>query len=605
MRQPLRRYLLISLVYLGVALLLLALAAFARSYSAQMGNARLSGRYSPFPLFRSQRLEELTLSWNGLDLRFSRRSTPRLERIESQAGATNIVFEGDTRLRLRAAEASEGSLLITLVVPASGSAGRLLPVRFTVSGIARLPEGAAALAWERGGRSFSVALPAGSRVDNSRRTIELPLQGAAGSRSISFTEANVASPAGPAASLLSDEKSLPSPEELKAAISRFLDSAYGGWSESRLLASEGLWKMPDGTLGFSEEIGTGLLAESLARGSYANHLALWSDAVTRQLRSNPGVPIAFETSPYTGALREFLSGRQGGEQTEIARIRGRLAKSDATLLSTAGIVSYVLDHGGQSLAQELFAFMVGENLSALDAPSSLGLLEALQDYANEAGDRERCQSRCKEVIEKKILPSLMKTDRGTFLSWGAGGGRVDVRESLRCGSLLVRAGALFDIPMFAAAGRSLVVSALGLAGEAGFLPARLQLSSSRASSQEGKLGPESVYGYLPAGRRIPREIPLSRQIGPGSWIWTAAEPMSVESSPEETRLVLSFPAGQPHYFVLQGIKPFAELILHDIRWHADPSYARYSDGWEYDAGTKTLYMKLTGRKDAEGIVLRY
>jgi hypothetical protein len=182
---------------------------------------------------------------------------------------------------------------------------------------------------------------------------------------------------------------------------------------------------------------------------------------------------------------------------------------------------------------------------------------------------------------------------------------VDVRESLRCGSLLVRAGALLDIPTFAAAGRSLVVSALGLAGEAGFLPAKLQLASSRASSLEGTLGPESVYGYLPAGRRIPREIPLSRQIGPGSWIWTAAEPISVESSSEETRLVLSFPAGQPHHLILQGIKPFTELRLHDIRWHPDPSYARYSDGWEYDAGTKTLYMKLTGRKDAEEIVIRY
>ena len=604
MRHSLRGQLLTVLVYLCVVLLLLSLAAFARSFSTQTAGARLSGRYSPFPLFRSQRLEELTLSWNGFALRFSRRSAPRLERVDVRTGEASILFEGDTRLTVSELPASQGSLLVTLVAPPGGEKNRMLSARYTVAGIARLGEGASGLAWERDGKSFSIALPSGARIDAARRIVELPVQGAAGSLRIVFSEAKAASPAASSPSPLPDESALASPEELKAAIARFLDSAYKGWSESRLFAGDGLWRMPDGTRGFAEGIGTGLLAESLARGSYADRLALWSDALERHLRLDQAAAIDYETSPYTGAVREYLRRRLERERTEIARIRDRLARSDAGLLSLPGIVPFVLDSADRAMAQQLFAFMVGVNLSGLDASSSVGLLESLLDYAGEAGESEICLSRCREVIEKNILPAARKTDTGIFFSQGSGG-RIDVRESLRCGSLLVRAGSLLDTPRFAAAGRGLVVSALGLAGDAGSLPATLLISSARISSQEGALGAESVYRYLPVDRRIPREIPLFRQIGPGSWIWTAAEVSAAEGSPQETRLVLSFPAGQPHHFILRGIRPFAELRLHGIPWHADPSYARYSDGWAYDAAARTLLMKLTGRKDSEEIIIRY
>jgi hypothetical protein len=67
------------------------------------------------------------------------------------------------------------------------------------------------------------------------------------------------------------------------------------------------------------------------------------------------------------------------------------------------------------------------------------------------------------------------------------------------------------------------------------------------------------------------------------------------------RLLLGYPAGVPHYFVIQGVGPFAEVRIHGIPWHADPAFARYSDGWAYDAAAHLFSGKLTGRTSREEI----
>jgi len=47
------------------------------------------------------------------------------------------------------------------------------------------------------------------------------------------------------------------------------------------------------------------------------------------------------------------------------------------------------------------------------------------------------------------------------------------------------------------------------------------------------------------------------------------------------------------------------IRMHGIPWHADPAYAKYSDGWAYDSGTRTLYVKLTGRQPREELDIQY
>ena len=70
-------------------------------------------------------------------------------------------------------------------------------------------------------------------------------------------------------------------------------------------------------------------------------------------------------------------------------------------------------------------------------------------------------------------------------------------------------------------------------------------------------------------------------------------------------MVVAYPVGVPHYMAIQGLKPFTQIRLHSIPWHSDPTYMKYSDGWTYDAGSRTLYLKLKGRAAQEEIDIRF
>jgi hypothetical protein len=88
-------------------------------------------------------------------------------------------------------------------------------------------------------------------------------------------------------------------------------------------------------------------------------------------------------------------------------------------------------------------------------------------------------------------------------------------------------------------------------------------------------------------------------------MWTSATLVSAQSSDAEASLVVAYPLGIAHYMAIQGVKPFAQIRLHSIPWHSDPTYMKYSDGWTYDAGSRTLYLKLTGRLAQEEINIRF
>jgi hypothetical protein len=169
----------------------------------------------------------------------------------------------------------------------------------------------------------------------------------------------------------------------------------------------------------------------------------------------------------------------------------------------------------------------------------------------------------------------------------------------------MRAGAEMNLPVLGSIGRSLAVSAMGLRDDSGFLPAAVGLSLDRVVSKDGALAPEDVYADIAQGRYLPKETPLYKSLGPECWIWTAAKVDGVEATQTTLRLSLSFPVGLPHYILIQGVKQFDKIALHEISWRPDPDYSRYGDGYLYEAQSRTLYIKLTGRKEKEEILIDY
>jgi hypothetical protein len=602
MSKAQERHLLVPVVYAGVVLLLLLLVMFFRGFSLTVGDALLTGRFAWFPLFQSRTLDDLDLTWHGMSFRFSRLSTPALQGVRTGEQGTDIVFANGAWLRVTQNDDPARSCSIAPMGTAGGGA---FAIPFRVSGSVQDTESVTAVSWRRGGQGYLLGLPAGARADQATSLLTLPVGGGAISLRFQGASQPGAAPVrvarAPAQPRLPDEKSMPTVDALQAALVRFSDAAYSGWTGERYTSADGLWKTPGGAPAFSESIGVGLLAESLSRGTWAAVLPQWNDALARQERRSPDAVLPAATSSYVGGLREYAASLQASSADRVTQARGLLSKSDTALFSISGLIPLLIDHGSPDLLQAALTFMTGKNALGLSASLACGLLEGLLDYTRDVAPSEELSRAARELIDRAILPAVRSVDAGVFLDDGG----VDIARSIRCGSLLLRAGESLGYPLSSAVGRGLVASALGLAAEDGVLPVSIVLASGRVSAREGQQGPEAVYTLLPLDRRIPREISLARTLGQGSWVWTAARLVSAENDGEEAHLVLEYPVGAPHHFMIQNVKPFAMIRLHGIPWHTDPTYAKYSDGWAYDSGTKTLFVKLTGRQAREEIDIRF
>jgi hypothetical protein len=397
---------------------------------------------------------------------------------------------------------------------------------------------------------------------------------------------------------------MPTAGQLASTLARFTDQAYAGWSGTRFTAADALWSTPGGAASFSEELGVALLAESLQRGTWQVIFPLWTDALARQQNRSPETQIELATSAYVGGVRDYLRSLRARKAAQAQKAADLVSASDVALVSVQGLVPLVLDHGSPALQQSCLGFLTAaRDLQKLDMAAGLGLLEALVDWTECVGAAEPVTKTLNDLVAKRILPAVRTTDAGVFLESTSGSS--DVAGNVRCGSLLLRAGPVISSTLASAVGRGLLTASLGLADADGILPKALTLDAGRVSARSGSLVPESIYRLLPIDRLIAREVPLARQLGSGSWIWTSARITALESTDTGLRLVLGYPAGIAHHFVIQGIRPFTKVQLHGIAWHSDPTYYKYSDGWSYEPSTRTFSMKLTGKSDQEELVITY
>jgi hypothetical protein len=283
------------------------------------------------PVFGSDAPEELTLTWNGLALHFVRTMTPALRRIESAEGSTDLVFDGDVRLRLTPGTDAGGSITLSPVNPAGAAASAPLVVPYTVTGIMENPPPGAALSWRRAGRTFLLTLPQSARADTSGQTVTLPLSATAGAAVLSVeglraTAMTATRRLSVPSNRLPAEASMPSEDRLQAALAAYADAAYRGWSASRYSAAESRWQLADRTAGVSEDIGVGLLAESIARGTWQKMFALWLNALALHQKESPSLAPPFTTSAYLGGVRDFANALKAGDAVQVDQVRASLER---------------------------------------------------------------------------------------------------------------------------------------------------------------------------------------------------------------------------------------------------------------------------------------
>jgi hypothetical protein len=442
-----------------------------------------------------------------------------------------------------------------------------------------------------------VSMPPGSDLDASGRRLVVRVDSSGEPLSVVFDR--LEGPEEPYVYWFSREAPLADEQRYRRELQDFLDRAYRSWS--RVAAEE------PGNPELAGALGVSLLSESLERGEYRTVLALVSRSIRQILRENPDAEIEYAGACYLGDLPSFLRHRTAQSAEEISLLTELIRRADLSLFSIPRLVPFIVNHAPFSLAEEVVRLADSVDLQREALIDVLNITSTYLDALRILGLGDGALGRVATAVESRLLPALRPAPEGLYFVLPRQGdsASVDLLASVRAGRVLQEAGRLLDEPAYEQLGRNLVLAVLAHADAQAVTPATGRLTDDAFAADRESLAPEELYRLVAEERYTPEEYPLYQMLAPGSWVLTASHLDSVQIDSRRQRYLFSFPQGQTHYLLIQGVRPPESVVMHGIPWKTDPQYFQYSDGWSYDAATQSLFVKLTHRSEAEELILNY
>lgn len=387
-------------------------------------------------------------------------------------------------------------------------------------------------------------------------------------------------------------------DALARKVSDYIGGAYQGWKTGRYDQEEGRWLTEKGDRAFKESILTAYLAESLRRGEQ-------EQAFDEMIRAAAGFPgeLSFASSVFLGNLQERSNRLLADDRREAARLLSRARNRELTIWNRGDLLQFATDRGGEELLRELQIFAAEANLHNLSAYTALGMLRNY--YESNTVDPELLGSlrRFTALINTRIFPGIIKIKEGFFLEIEPG--KIDVYASLTAGKLLIWAGGVEKDPVLESIGRDLILSSLSLSDKQGFLPRHILFADLALKGTEGRVAPEEVYPLITDNPYYPRFISLSRELGPGAWLYTAANVTGISISGKENRFQFRFPSGAIHHLVFHGARPYSEIQIWGIPWRVDYQFEKYNIGALFLEERELFLIKYQHKKTAEEFLMRF
>jgi hypothetical protein len=120
-----------------------------------------------------------------------------------------------------------------------------------------------------------------------------------------------------------------------------------------------------------------------------------------------------------------------------------------------------------------------------------------------------------------------------------------------------------------------------------------------------ELSTARLYRILNPGAYAPRALSIGAPVN-SIWAWTAAQAVSAVQENNILDISVTFPAGEAHYMIVHGIRPFTRIQLYGMDFRTDPQFERYdSSGWSYAASEQILLLKMKHRGTVEHVRIVY
>ncbi len=603
-------YYIIPVIYVGVILFFIFMQFQAREeFQEKVGNLSVSGAYAK-ALGGGQNMKQLEVRFHDLQMEFSQSSgltadlaSTRTKRFSVESFSQfpdgfEIEFSDDTALRF----AVEGELgervVVRPIVPDPLRSMRALSLPYSIlGGEVRVVKGIALLELKGPVGTTYLSLPAGSQIDTETGMLKVNME--QGQAEDTIVLERVLGNRDPYLYWFSQDFPLIENERFADEVELYLSKSYRYWNS--------IFVRDPGSRRVIGELGIALISESIKRGEYRKTLAVIARDLRRILRENTDNPSLYQSAAYLGNLPSFLSARQNEAAQEIERITALIKTADFSVFETPRLLGFIVNHAPFSLAEEVLRLADSIQIESAPIATLVHLVDVYLDAISFLDVGEAYFARVTEIIDHHILPSICKTRRGLFFVESSVGDRkeADVYISTLAGAILRRAGDNLANESYRSVGRNLIFAALELSDPEGFIPSRVVIRDREAEAAGELVAPERIYELIPNTHYSPREYPLYAYLYPGSWIWTASVPSEIKIDEQQYRFFFSFPKGQTHYLLIQGVDPMESVIMHGIPWKPDPQYFSYTDGWVYDQSSQTFFAKITHRSETEEIVINY
>ncbi|UTC55658.1 hypothetical protein [Treponema sp. OMZ 906] len=345
------------------------------------------------------------------------------------------------------------------------------------------------------------------------------------------------------------------------------------------------------------------IAEMGQRGKFAGTMETApAQTLARNVRT-------YLSNPFYDNVQETHVGLIADDAKKRERYAALITDNSLEIFEQDGLIPFLTDRGSRRSIEGLFRLIEKMDVAQLNARQAAGVLEVWLDCTHYYPERKTLFEDLLPVCEKKITDALLLIDEGLYMS--NDGTYIDSVAALASARILMRYGTE-QSSVWQSVARMLVTSLLRYSGELAGLPVGLTVTGSKSTQlvitadDSDVLDVGTLYPLLkPDNSWYPHAQSLALQAEAGIWAWTCAQNIEVLENTSKTLVLrIRFPEGQSHYLTLHGIRPFYRIEMYGIPFRSDARFEMYnSSGYAYNAGSKTLYLKMRHKSEYETIRL--
>jgi len=347
----------------------------------------------------------------------------------------------------------------------------------------------------------------------------------------------------------------------------------------------------------NEDLVIAFEAEALVRGTYKAAVTAVSPAFLQ------GSSRTYESSVYLGGLDQAYRSLVSKEREKIARLSRQINEKSLDFLKEPRVFKYFAVRGYNNFIDAGADLVRNIDPASLALDITPGILEGFVDWNTYRPNTGNPFERLVDQACFVISGSLRKTANASGADADGAGERVfsfngnqgDTEFNIRLGKALLVYAETVQNDSWAGIGRSLILSALSMGDASGLVKDGLLLSGTgeiTENSAQSGLTTARLYRILNPVTSYPRALAIGTAAN-SIWAWTAAQTLSAAQQNDIMDITVRFPAGETHYMIIRGIKPFARIQLYGMDFRSDAQFERYdSSGWVYYAPDQILVLKM-------------